>query len=107
MSNIGDLHYIQKKFNEAQTWYERAISLSLDLKSQPLVLYQSLNLGNALFAQIINLHKEAPVAVGVVGEAVSPWIVKNNIRNVKAGYINDDTLRDYGLINPSQFFFKK
>ncbi len=63
--------------------------------------------GNALFAQIINLHKEAPVAVGVVGEAVSPWIVKNNVRNVKAGFINDDTLRDYGLINPSQFFFKK
>jgi tetratricopeptide (TPR) repeat protein len=51
MSNIGDLHYIQKKFNEAQTWYERAISLSLDLKSKPLVLYQSLNLGNAMFAQ--------------------------------------------------------
>jgi tetratricopeptide (TPR) repeat protein len=51
MSNIGDLHYIQEKFNEAQTWYERAISLSLDLKSQPLVLYQSLNLGNAMFAQ--------------------------------------------------------
>jgi peptide/nickel transport system substrate-binding protein len=63
--------------------------------------------GHALFMEIIKLHREAPVAVGVVGEAVSPWIVKNNVRNVKAGYINDDTLRDYGLINPAQFFFKK
>ena len=33
--------------------------------------------------------------------------MKNNFRNVLAGYINDDTLRDYGLINPAQFFFKK
>lgn len=63
--------------------------------------------GHALFMEIIKIHREAPVAVGVVGEAVSPWIVKNNFRNVKPGYINDDTLRDYGLINPQQFFFKK
>jgi hypothetical protein len=47
------------------------------------------------------------MAIGVVGENVSPWIVKNNFRNVLPGYINDDTLRDYGLINPCQFFFKK
>jgi len=62
---------------------------------------------NALFKQIIDIHKQAPVAVGVVGESVSPWIVKNNFRNVLPGFINDDTLRDYGLINPCQFFFKK
>jgi tetratricopeptide (TPR) repeat protein len=51
MSNIGDLHYIQKKFNEAQTWYERAINMSVSLKSEPLVLDQSFNLGNALLMQ--------------------------------------------------------
>ena len=34
-------------------------------------------------------------------------IAKNNFRNVKAGYIADDTLRDYGQENPAQFFFKK
>jgi tetratricopeptide (TPR) repeat protein len=50
-SNIGDLHYMQKKFKEAQTWYERAINLSVGLKSEPLVLYQSFNLGNALLMQ--------------------------------------------------------
>jgi peptide/nickel transport system substrate-binding protein len=63
--------------------------------------------GNALFMDIIKLHREAPVAIGVVGESVSVWIVKNNFRNVKPGFINDDTLRDYGLINPAQFFLKK
>jgi hypothetical protein len=47
------------------------------------------------------------MAVGVVGEAATPWIAKTNFRNVLPGYINDDTLRDYGLINPAQFFFKK
>jgi len=51
MNNIGDLHYIQKKFKEAQTWYERAINLSISLKSEPLVLDQSFNLGNALLMQ--------------------------------------------------------
>jgi Tfp pilus assembly protein PilF len=51
MNNIGDLHYIQNKFEEAQTWYERAINLSVNLKSEPLVLDQSFNLGNALLMQ--------------------------------------------------------
>jgi tetratricopeptide (TPR) repeat protein len=51
LNNIGDLHYMQNKFHEAQSWYERAISLSVALKSEPLVLYQSFNLGNALLMQ--------------------------------------------------------
>jgi tetratricopeptide (TPR) repeat protein len=51
MNNIGDLHYVQGRFAEAQEWYERAIGLSLKLKSQPFVLYQSMNLGHALFMQ--------------------------------------------------------
>ena len=63
--------------------------------------------GHALFMDLIKIHKEAPMAVGVVGEAATPWIAKTNFRNVLPGYINDDTLRDYGLINPAQFFFKK
>ncbi len=63
--------------------------------------------GHALFMEIIKIHKAAPMAVGVVGEAATPWIAKTNFRNVLPGYINDDTLRDYGLINPAQFFFKK
>jgi tetratricopeptide (TPR) repeat protein len=50
-NNIGDLYYTQKKFKEAQTWYERAINLSVGMKSEPLVLYQSFNLGNALLMQ--------------------------------------------------------
>jgi tetratricopeptide (TPR) repeat protein len=51
MNNIGDLHYIQRRFEEAQTWYEKAIHLSVQLHSGPLVLYQSLNLGNTLLTQ--------------------------------------------------------
>jgi len=48
-----------------------------------------------------------PVAVGVVGENLAPIIAKNNFRNVKGGYIQDDTLRDYGLLAPALFFFKR
>jgi tetratricopeptide (TPR) repeat protein len=51
LNNIGDLHYIQGRFAEAQEWYERAIGLSLELQSQPFVLYQSMNLGHTLFMQ--------------------------------------------------------
>jgi peptide/nickel transport system substrate-binding protein len=60
----------------------------------------------ALFMQIIQAHRDAPVAVGVAGENVSPMIAKNNFRNVKGGYIQDDTLRDYGLLDPPTFFIK-
>jgi len=51
LNNIGDLHYLQRRFAEAQSFYQRAVSLSVKLESKPLVLYQSMNLGNALFTQ--------------------------------------------------------
>jgi len=51
LNNIGDLHYLQRRFAEAQSFYQRAVSLSVTLGSQPLVLYQSMNLGNSLFTQ--------------------------------------------------------
>jgi peptide/nickel transport system substrate-binding protein len=63
--------------------------------------------GNALFQQLIAVHKQQPFAVGVVGELVIPNIVRNNFRNIKGGYIDDDTLRDDGLLNPSQYYFKQ
>lgn len=62
---------------------------------------------NALFQQLLGIHKQAPYAIGVVGEKVQPVIVSNNFHNMPDGYIADDTLRDYGLVNPSQFFIKK
>jgi peptide/nickel transport system substrate-binding protein len=62
---------------------------------------------NAYFQDIIAVHRETPFAIGTVGEKVQPMIAKNNFRNVKGGYIQNDLLRDYGLINPQQFFFKK
>ena len=61
---------------------------------------------NALFQQLIGVHKQQPFAVGVVGEMALPSIVKTNFRNCLGGYIDDDTLRDHGLINPQQFYIK-
>ncbi|MBO0722255.1 MAG: tetratricopeptide repeat protein [Blastocatellia bacterium] len=51
LNNIGDLFYIQEKWPEAQAWYRRAVALSVDLGSKPLVFNQSINLGNALLMQ--------------------------------------------------------
>ena len=58
---------------------------------------------NALFQDLLNVHKAAPNVVGIVGEIVAPMIVSNAFGNVLDGYIADDTLRDYGLVNPQQF----
>jgi peptide/nickel transport system substrate-binding protein len=61
---------------------------------------------NALFKQLLDIHKEHPWMIGTVGEAPSVFIVSNNLGNFVEGYISDDTLRDYGLIKPAQFFFR-
>lgn len=50
-NNIGDIHYIQGQYPEAQLNYEKAVTIAVEEKSQPLVLYQSINLGNSLFMQ--------------------------------------------------------
>jgi peptide/nickel transport system substrate-binding protein len=62
---------------------------------------------NALFMQLLDMHKAAPRVIGVVGELVAPMIASNRFRNVLGGFINDDTLRDSGLINPQAFFFQR
>src|SRR5262249_30348246 len=61
---------------------------------------------NALFQQLLGIHKQAPYAIGVVGEKVVPLIVANKFHTIPDGFIGDDTLRDYGLVNPSQFYIK-
>ncbi|RLT30083.1 MAG: hypothetical protein DWI50_01365 [Chloroflexi bacterium] len=59
---------------------------------------------NALFQELLGVHKAAPMVIGVVGEIVAPQIASNVFGNTIAGYIADDTLRDYGLISPQQFY---
>jgi peptide/nickel transport system substrate-binding protein len=62
---------------------------------------------NATFQELLNMHKAAPYVVGVVGETVAPMIASQRFRNVLAGFIADDTLRDSGLINPQSFFIRR
>jgi peptide/nickel transport system substrate-binding protein len=61
---------------------------------------------NALFKQLLDIHKSHPYMIGTVGEAPSLFIVSNNLGNMADGLISDDTLRDYGLAIPAQFYFK-
>lgn len=51
LCNIGDVLYLKAQYAEAQRWYERAALLSTELESQPLVMYQSIDVGNALLLQ--------------------------------------------------------
>jgi peptide/nickel transport system substrate-binding protein len=61
----------------------------------------------ALFQKVLDVHKQHPYVIGVVGELVAPFIVGNGFHNFPDGYIADDTLRDDGLTYPAQYFIKK
>jgi tetratricopeptide (TPR) repeat protein len=51
LNNIGDIHYLQTRFPEAQVSYEKALTIAIEESAQPLMIYQSINLGNALIMQ--------------------------------------------------------
>ena len=61
---------------------------------------------DALFKQLLDIHKEHPYMIGTVGEDPLPVIVKNNFFNVGSGYIYDDALRSQGISVPAQLFMR-
>ncbi len=61
---------------------------------------------NALFKEMLDIHKATPFMIGTVGESPVPFIVRNNVGNIPAGHINDDTLRSPGGIPPATWFFR-
>ncbi|MCY3908098.1 MAG: hypothetical protein OXF63_12730 [Anaerolineaceae bacterium] len=60
---------------------------------------------NALFQQLLDIHKAHPCQIGTVGEGTTIVIVSNDLYNVPDGYINDDTLRSPGYAQLAQFSF--
>lgn len=61
---------------------------------------------NALFKEMLDIHKAHPFMIGTVGEAPLPFIVKNNVGNIQGGHISDDTLRSPGGVAPVTWYFK-
>jgi peptide/nickel transport system substrate-binding protein len=61
---------------------------------------------NALFKELLDIHKEHPYMIGTLGEDPVPVVVKNNFFNVLGGIIYDDALRSQGLIMPAQLFMR-
>ncbi len=61
---------------------------------------------DAHFKQLLDIHKEHPYAIGLVGEAPVLYITSDKFGNVASGYIDDDTLRNAGQLNPAQFYIK-
>ena len=57
-----------------------------------------------LMKELINVHKEAPLAIGTVGEPPAPVIVSNRMHNVPNGIVSDTTLRNVRVANPEQFY---
>jgi peptide/nickel transport system substrate-binding protein len=60
---------------------------------------------NALFKSMLDIHKDAPWMIGTCGENPVVYIVKNSMKNVPVGRIDDDTLRSEGLGMPCQYYF--
>ncbi|HEU4389590.1 MAG TPA: tetratricopeptide repeat protein [Blastocatellia bacterium] len=51
LNNVGDINYLQGRYDQAQQSYEQALLIAAEEQSQPLVTYQSINLGNSLMMQ--------------------------------------------------------
>lgn len=62
---------------------------------------------HALVMEMLGVHKEAPFAIGTVGEPPGLAITKNNFRNVPTDMVTDTTLRDKLLARPEQFFMRQ
>ncbi|MAS36362.1 MAG: peptide ABC transporter substrate-binding protein [Anaerolineaceae bacterium] len=62
---------------------------------------------HALVMEMLAVHKEAPLAIGTVGEPPALAITKNNFRNVPEEMASDTTLRDILLARPEQFFIRQ
>lgn len=61
---------------------------------------------NALFQELLSIHKEHPYMIGTLGEDPVPVIVKNNFFNVGNDFIYDDALRSQGISVPAQLFMR-
>ena len=61
---------------------------------------------NALFKELLDIHKEHPYMIGTVGEDPVPVVVKNNFFNVGSGFAYDDALRSQGICVPAQLFMR-
>lgn len=61
---------------------------------------------NALFKELLDIHKAHPYMIGTVGEDPAAVIVKNNVGNVGEGFINDDTMRNVGIARPKQMYIR-
>jgi tetratricopeptide (TPR) repeat protein len=72
LNNIGDIYYLNRQYSEAQSWYERALAISVQVESQSMVMYQSINEGNALmmqrkFEEALNYYRAAEQLAQLMG----------------------------------------
>lgn len=62
---------------------------------------------NTIFRKMVDLHKEAPFVIGVVGELPQVVIVDRDLGNViPQRMVYDDVLRGVGLAMPHQLYYK-
>lgn len=57
-----------------------------------------------LVMQMLAVHKEAPYAIGTVGEGPALVIVKNTFKNVPENMLSDTAMRDILMARPEQFY---
>ncbi len=57
--------------------------------------------------EMVTIHKENVWSIGIHGEDAQFYIVSKKMGNVPEGLLNDDLLRNPGIAQPVQFFFKQ
>jgi peptide/nickel transport system substrate-binding protein len=57
--------------------------------------------------EMVTIHKENVWSIGIHGEELQFYIVSKNMGNVPEGLLNEDSLRNPGIAQPVQFFFKQ
>lgn len=67
----------------------------------------SLEEANLALQELVTVHRENVWHIGTIGEAPAIFIVNNNMGNVGDSFLNDDGLRNPGIAQPAQFYFKQ
>lgn len=67
----------------------------------------SLEAAKEFMKKMVAIHKENVWSIGIHGEDAEFYIVSKKMGNVPEGLLNDDLLRNPGIAQPVQFFFKE
>lgn len=68
---------------------------------------KTLDEAKAFIKKMVQIHKENVWVIGLNGEDAMFYIVNKKMGNVPEGLLDDDAIRNEGIAQPAQFFYKQ